>query len=168
MKKISRPRVFLAGLLGGIAIAFIEYLMDTFVSPDRWDVAAVALNKLLAIAPPTVNAASKPNTVIAIALLQVVGLAAGFAAGRFYAAFSRLRPRLLLAAITGWTVTYAPVCVVILWWKLVPAERAVSYLALFAGSSLAASLVGTALGGWIYKESEAASQRAAARATEQG
>lgn len=155
----------LAGLLGGMAIDSIEYLMDAFVSPDRWNAAAEALNKVLAIAPPAKNAATGPTaTTLAIALLQFVGLAAGFAGARFYAAFSRLRPRPLLAAMAGWTVTYAPVCAVFVWLKLTPAERPWKYTALFAGSSLVACLLGVALGGWIYRESEAASERAAARA----
>jgi hypothetical protein len=149
-----------------MVIDSIEYLMDAFVLPDRWSTAAEALHKLLTTAPtaPPTAASVTPDTTLAIALLQVVGLAAGFAAARFYAAFSRQRWRPLASAIAGWASTYAPVCVVVVWLKLIPEEHAVKYLALFAGSGFAACFAGAAAGGWIYKQSESASQRAAARA----
>ena len=106
------------------------------------------------------NSCGEPFTVNAsIALLQLLGFAAGFIAMRFYAGMARVKPGrkpVLFAAIYSWALVYLPICLGVLPFKLVPN----SLVTVVALSSVCELVAAAFVGAWIYEESRAASERA--------
>lgn len=97
MGKINLGRVILGGIIGGIIIDIVEYVLNAVILADRWNVISAAHNL-------------PPFTVSAIVGFNIIGLVTGIAAVWTYAA---IRPRFgegpataFIAALLIWVVGY--------------------------------------------------------------
>lgn len=97
MGNINHGRVIAGGIVAGIIIDIIEYVLNAIVLADRWNSIIAAHN----LAPFSTNA---------IILFNVIGLITGIAAVWTYAA---IRPRFgqgpgtaVIAALLIWVVAY--------------------------------------------------------------
>ena len=139
MGKINLGRVILGGIVGGIIIDIVEYVLNGVVLADRWNVINAARN----LPPFTTNA---------IIVFNIIGLVTGIAAVWTYAA---IRPRFgegpgtaIIAALLIWVVGY-----------LLP-DAGNAVVGLFTASimiilvcvGLVEIVVATLAGAFIYKE----------------
>lgn len=156
MRQISRARWLLGGLMAGMVIDSIQYLLDSFVFSDNWD----ALAKT--VTPDPAQAAFALTSTKIAALLQLAGLTAGMLAVRLSAPHSKGRraPAARNAGV-AWLLTYGLICIAIF---LIsrgvadPAQRPVKLAQGigFALSGLIGCWAGCWFGNWVYRESEAA------------
>src|SRR5579871_485635 len=97
MSKINFGRVILGGIIAGIIIDVVEYVLNAIVLSDRWNAIMSAHNL-------------PPFTTTAIIVFNIIGLITGIAAVWTYAA---IRPRFgegpgtaVIAALLIWVVGY--------------------------------------------------------------
>lgn len=154
MRQISRDRWLLSGLIAGVVIASIQYLLDSFVFSDNWD----ALAKIVTPDPAKVAVALTSTKIVA--LLQVAGLAAGMLAVRLGTSHTKghQTPTLRNAA-TAWLFTYGLICMAIFLISRGVADPAQQPVKLvhgigFALSGLIGCWAGSWFGNWVYRESE--------------
>lgn len=139
MGKINLGRVIMGGIVAGIIIDIIEYVLNGIVLADRWN----AINAAHNLPPFT------PNAII---VFNIIGLVTGIAAVWTYAA---IRPRFgegpgtaVIAALLIWVVGY-----------LLP-DAGNAVVGLFTGSitiilisvGVIEIIVATLAGAFIYKE----------------
>src|SRR5215469_2315437 len=139
MGKINLGRVILGGIVAGIIIDIIEYVLNAIVLADRWNA--------------IVSAHNLPQfSMSAIIAFNIIGLVTGIAAVWTYAA---IRPRFgegpgtaFIAALLIWVVAYL----------LPDAGNAVlglytkSITLILVGVGLAEIVVATVVGAFIYRE----------------
>ncbi len=149
MQKINWNRVILGGLLAGLVVNIVEFVMNTFVLQQEWADAMKALGK------------TAQSSVAQIVVFDIWGFALGIAAVWLYAA---IRPRYgagprtaLCAGSATWFLAYLMAMVPPLVLELFPVR--VMGIALAVG--LVEMLAGTLLGARIYKEEEATAGAAA-------
>lgn len=152
MQKINWNRVILGGLLAGLVVNIVEFVMNTFVVQKEWADAMKALGK------------SAQASTGQIVVFNVWGFMIGIAAVWLYAA---IRPRYgagprtaLCAGSATWFLAYLIAMVPPVVLELFPLR--------LMGAALAAGLVemlaGTLLGASIYKEEEASAGGASSAA----
>lgn len=160
MPTVSRARLLLGGLIAGMTIDAVEYLLDSFVFSENWEAVAGILHQMPPSPnPPPAPPPSNPAATLLLFILQAAGLAAGLLAVWFYASRSRGRPaRPLAGALCAWVIAYAPVCAALVLINRRAPDSAdppltVPGLIAFALSALLACQCGAALGAWVYRES---------------
>ncbi|HLY06858.1 MAG TPA: hypothetical protein VKR31_14030 [Rhizomicrobium sp.] len=139
MGKINLGRVIMGGIVAGIIIDIVEYVLNGIVLADRW----TAINAAHSLPPFTMNA---------IIAFNIIGLVTGIATVWSYAA---IRPRFgegpgtaFIAALLMWVVTYL----------LPDAGNAIlglytkSITLILVGVGLVEIVVATLAGAFIYKE----------------
>jgi hypothetical protein len=139
MGRINLGRVLLGGIVAGIIIDIIEFVLNAIVLADRW----TAINAAHNLPPFTTNA---------IIVFNIIGLVTGIAAVWAYAA---IRPRFgegpataIIAALLIWVVGYL----------LPDAGNAViglfpmSLAVILVGVGLVEIVIATLAGAFIYKE----------------
>ena len=161
MPQISRARVLFAGLIAGLVIDSIEYLLDSFVFSDNWGAVAALVSPPSQKPPPSFAI----NSTLILAFLQLAGILAGMLAMRFYRTqFHRRAPSARKPAMYAWALVYGPICAALVIVSAQAKDPAHPPMPLvqgiaFAASALVGCLAGTSLGGWVYRESEAAAHR---------
>jgi hypothetical protein len=161
MSQFSRPRLWFAGLLAGLVIDSIQYLLDSFVFSDNWDAVAAYVKSLATPQPPKFAL----SATLILGLLQVAGFGAGLLAMKFYAGQRGAgRHSVKAPAACAWALAYGPICVALIVLSATAKDPAknpmhLAHIIAFGLSGLLGCLAGTSLGGWIYRESEAAAQR---------
>jgi hypothetical protein len=167
MRQFSLPRLLLSGLIAGIVIDAIQYLLDSFVFSNNWD----ALAKL--ISPATDPASAPAFTLTAtkiVALMQLVGLTAGMLTALLGALNSRRNDvSTARTAALAWLPTYGLVCIAIVLISRGGPDPTHPPLKLvhgigFALSGLVGSWAGAWFGNWVYRESEQAAAQSPAQA----
>lgn len=143
MGKINYRRVLLGGLLAGVIINVVEFVLNGLVLQEDWAAALAALGK------------SEPTGVGSTALLTLWGFLVGIAAVWLYAA---IRPRFtpgpktaLYAGLATWVLAY-------LSGALAGAAVGVFPSSLMVIATLVGCvevLAGTLAGAWVYKEAAA-------------
>lgn len=139
MGRINLGRVILGGIVAGIIIDVIEYVLNAIVLADRWN-AIIAAHNLAQF------------TTSAIIVFNIIGLVTGIAAVWTYAA---IRPRFgegpataVIAALLIWVVSY-----------LLP-DVGNAVIGLYTSSitlilvcvGLVEIVIATLVGGYIYRE----------------
>jgi hypothetical protein len=158
MRQPSRARCFLSGLMAGMVIDSIQYLLDSFVFSDNWD----ALAKIVTPDPSRVAFALTAAKIVG--LMQLVGLAAGMLALRWNTAHAgHGRAPVARNGAVAWLLTYGLICIAIV---LIsrdvadPAHRPVKLVQGigFALSGLLGCWAGSWFGNWVYRESQQAAE----------
>jgi hypothetical protein len=153
MPQPSRAPALFAGLIAGLAIDSIQYLLDSFVFSDNWSAVATFLNNAAQHSPVV----SISSTLILI-LLQLAGFTAGVLALRFYStALKSQKPSAWKPAALAWTLTYGLVCIALLIMSAKTKEPNKAPMVLWQGLAFAFSSwlgcwAGTSFGGWVYRE----------------
>jgi hypothetical protein len=150
--RINYTRVLLGGLVAGVIIDAIEFVVNTFFLGPDW---AEAMRRL---------GRTEPATAAQTALFNVWGLLMGIVAVWTYAAF---RPRFGagpraagVAALTIWAAGYLLSMLPPAILELFP----IRLIVIAVGVGLLELIVGTVAGAWIYTEEEARTQTRAAGA----
>ncbi len=154
MRQVSRARWLLSGLMAGIVIDSIQYLLDSFVFSDNWD----ALAKV--VTPDPAKAAFVLTSTKIGILMQLIGMAAGMLAVRLAMPHSRHQHAPARYAAIAWLLTYGLIGIAIFMISrgvADPAKRPVTLVQEvgFALSGLIACWAGLRFGNWVYRESEA-------------
>jgi len=139
MGKINFGRVIMGGIVAGIIIDVVEYVLNAIVLADRWSAVMAAHNL-------------PPFTTSAIIAFNIIGLVTGIAAVWTYAA---IRPRFgegpgtaFVAALLIWVVAYLLSDAGNVVIGLYPVSIAVTLI----GVGLVEIVIATLAGAFIYKE----------------
>jgi hypothetical protein len=140
MGKINYSRVLLGGLLAGVIINIVEFVLNGLVFQEEWAAALAALGK------------SQPTGVGPTALVTMWGFLVGMAAVWLYAA---IRPRFgpgpktaLYAGLAIWVLAYLSAALAGAPLELFPRSLMVTVSAVGMVEAVAATVAGA----WIYRE----------------
>ena len=156
MRPTSSARWLLSGLMAGMVIDSIQYLLDSFVFSDNWD----SLAKIVTHDPA--QAAFALTSTKIVAFMQLVGLVAGMLTVRFGTKHPNEQPgRAARSAVVAWLLTYGLICIVIYLISRGGGDPTHPPVKLahgigFALSGLIGCWAGSWFGNWVYRQSELA------------
>jgi hypothetical protein len=140
MGKINYSRVLLGGLLAGIIINIVEFVLNGLVFQEEWTAALAALGK------------SQPTGLGPTAFLTMWGFLVGMAAVWLYAA---IRPRFgpgpktaLYAGLATWVLAYLSAALAGAPLGLFPR----SLMVIASAVGIVEAVAATMAGAWIYRE----------------
>lgn len=140
MGKINYRRVLLGGLLAGVIINVVEFVLNGLVFREDWAAALAALGK------------SQPTGAGLTALMTTWGFLVGVAAVWLYAA---VRPRFgpgpktaLYAGLATWVLAYLSAGLAGMPLELFPR----SLMAMVTAAGMVEAVVATMAGAWVYRE----------------
>jgi len=139
MGKINLGRVILGGIVAGIVIDAVEYMLNGIVLNDRWTDVMKAIGK-------------PPLDMNAVGAFMALGILQGLVAVWVYAA---IRPRFgqgpktaIYAALLMWVTTYIVTDAFPTIMGVIPCPMALMMI----GVGLAEIVLATLAGAWLYKE----------------